>query len=203
MNIVKLQLRTEGTALDEQGNVIFDGPYKRIIAAGTDEVDLDRLSPRARALAEAIAASPLAAANEIWVECDRPIRETLPDWQMWYSPERADQPERRPWSAWDRYKAGDDIDPHAWLERQAAKIPPGWHVLGPDPHTRVATAETGMTAEQVLTYLRGQGRPISPSTWRSYVARGQAPAPARRVGRTPLWDPADIHSFERGDTARA
>lgn len=195
MTVVKLLLRTDADALDEHGQVIFDGRHKRIIKAGYDEVYLDQLSPRARALAEAIAASPLSAANEVWMECDHPIRDVVPDWEMWYSPERAAQPERRPWSAWDRYKATDETDPHEWLERQAAKIPPGWHVLGPDPHTRVATAETGMTAEQVLAYLRSRGRHIAPSTWRAYVARGQAPAPARHVGRTPLWDPADVHAF--------
>lgn len=29
---------------------------------------------------------------------------------------------------------------------------------------------------------------IAPSTWRAYVARGQAPAPRRHVGSTPQWD---------------
>ncbi len=52
-----------------------------------------------------------------------------------------------------------------------------------------------LTTDQVLAYLAEHGRQITPSTWRAYVARGQAPAPARRIGRTPLWNEADIEAF--------
>ncbi len=38
---------------------------------------------------------------------------------------------------------------------------------------------------------------IAPSTWRSYVARGHAPAPARRVGPTPVWDPEMVRAWQR------
>ena len=196
--IVRLLLRQDTPALDEHGDVILDADGRRqMVAAVYDEVDLDRLSPRARALAEAIAASELATASEIWVESDHPIRDRVPDWEMWYSPERADQPERRPWSAWDRYRATDPTDPHDWLERQAAKIPAGWHVIGPTPRKRVATTERGWTIGQVLATLARRGITIKASTWRSYVARGQAPQPAYRVERTPMWDPNDILYWER------
>lgn len=33
---------------------------------------------------------------------------------------------------------------------------------------------------------------VKPSTWRSYVARGQAPQPFRKVGRTPLWAATEV-----------
>jgi|SRR5690625_1854516 len=36
---------------------------------------------------------------------------------------------------------------------------------------------------------------INPDTFSSYVARGQAPEPAQRVGRTPLWAAADIDTW--------
>lgn len=38
---------------------------------------------------------------------------------------------------------------------------------------------------------------VKPATWRSYVARGQAPQPARRVGATPVWDAAQIREWKR------
>lgn len=38
---------------------------------------------------------------------------------------------------------------------------------------------------------------ISPITWRSYVSRGQAPAPSTRISRTPLWDPATVRAWPR------
>lgn len=36
---------------------------------------------------------------------------------------------------------------------------------------------------------------ISASTWRSYVARGQAPQPAERIGRTPLWGREEVDAW--------
>lgn len=36
---------------------------------------------------------------------------------------------------------------------------------------------------------------VRPNTWSSYVARGQAPAPTRRVGRTPLWSEDDVRQW--------
>lgn len=38
---------------------------------------------------------------------------------------------------------------------------------------------------------------VKPRTWSSYVARGQAPAPVRRVGRTGLWDEAEVQEWIR------
>ena len=55
-----------------------------------------------------------------------------------------------------------------------------------------------MTRDQVLAYLAAKGRVIRPGTWSAYVARGQAPQPARKVGRTPLWDPAGVTAFAAG-----
>ncbi|MBN6054497.1 hypothetical protein JYK22_21325, partial [Nonomuraea sp. RK-328] len=201
VHIARIKLRDSAPKHDENGNLVFSHPgttQERVerVQPGYDEVDLDRLSPRARALAEAIAASPTATAAEVWVESDQPIRERMRDWEHWYSPERADQPERRAWRGWSKYPATSDKDPHTWLEEQAAKIPAGWHVLGPTPHERVpSSSDTGMTMEQVLAYLASVGRHIKPSTWRAYVAREQAPQPVRHVGRTPLWDPSEIAAF--------
>lgn len=33
---------------------------------------------------------------------------------------------------------------------------------------------------------------IKPKTWHSYVARDQAPSPVRHIGRTPLWNTAEV-----------
>lgn len=52
--------------------------------------------------------------------------------------------------------------------------------------------ETLLTSDEVLALLAERGRQISASTWRAYVARGEAPAPVEHVGRTPLWDRAQV-----------
>ena len=36
---------------------------------------------------------------------------------------------------------------------------------------------------------------ISTHTWRSYVSRGQAPAPDQVYGRTPVWRPQTIRDW--------
>lgn len=192
-NTVRISLRW---STDEQ-----DAPY--------ETVDLDQLSSRARALAEAVAATPQQATTDIFVEHEKPLRETCPDWQMWYTEEEAALPERRPWRGWAYYPIDSAKSPVEYLEHEARKIPPDWHVLGyvsgePVPSVEEGAADDGMTRDMVLRYLAGAGRSIAPSTWSSYVARGQAPRPARRVSRTPLWARADIDSWlaEKSDQER-
>lgn len=43
---------------------------------------------------------------------------------------------------------------------------------------------------------------VQPSTWRAYVARGQAPAPAKRIGRTPLWSWQEVWTWHTNRTGR-
>lgn len=37
---------------------------------------------------------------------------------------------------------------------------------------------------------------VKPPTWRAYVKRGQAPAPLRRFGRTPIWDATTVRQWK-------
>ena len=113
------------------------------VPAPRDTVDLNRLSPRARALAQAVAASLGGNASFVWIECDRPRGDayTAEERAAYSDPALDDQPVRQEWSAWDRFYADSPEDAYWYLERQAAKIPDGWHIIGPDPHTRVAAPE--------------------------------------------------------------
>lgn len=38
---------------------------------------------------------------------------------------------------------------------------------------------------------------VARDTWYGYVARDQAPKPVRRVGRTPLWDEAEVKEWQQ------
>lgn len=201
MNTVRITLKSRSPELDADGNVVMDGDHVVMAEPQIEEIDLNRLSPRARALAEAVAATTLKTATDIWVEADKPLRDSLPDWENWYTPEEAARPERRPWRGWARYPATSTLDPHRYLETEAAKIPAGWHVLGARPDEPVATQAYGMTVEQVRAYLGMRGRNVSASTWRSYVTRKQAPQPTTSVGNTPLWDPADIIAWAARSSA--
>lgn len=170
-----------------------------------EDVDLDKLTPRARTLAEAIAQTSLRTATDIWMESDKPLRETDPNWHVWYTEEQANQPEQRPWRGWSTYPIASTMTAIDYLESQAAKIPPGWHVLGASPDSPVPSLEAGiadryLTRDQVLAYMRQRGRDISPSTWSSYTAatRQQAPKADRYVGRTPQWRVETIDAFLNG-----
>ncbi|KQC35060.1 hypothetical protein UK82_28530 [Frankia sp. ACN1ag] len=58
------------------------------------------------------------------------------------------------------------------------------------------------TRDQVLAYLADAGRPLTADTWSGYVTRAQAPAPARRVGRTPMWDPDTVRAWQAARRGR-
>ncbi|GIF78132.1 hypothetical protein Asi02nite_76500 [Asanoa siamensis] len=52
------------------------------------------------------------------------------------------------------------------------------------------------TTEDVLAYLQSVGAPISRVTWAAYVSRGQAPAADRMFGRSPVWRPSSVRSWQ-------
>lgn len=54
-----------------------------------------------------------------------------------------------------------------------------------------------ITTAEALELLAELGQPVAPSTWRSYVARKQAPGAIRRRGRDPLYDEDDIREWVR------
>lgn len=171
---------------------------KTTITYGVQRVTLDpdQLSPTARALVEAVAATPSGANVDIWVEADQPIRDTEPDWRLWYTEDEAAKPLRRPWRGWSTEPIVGD--PHQRFEYEASKIPVGWHILGASPHNPLPDAgpPAGYNIQQVINHLAVLGRTIKPGTWRSYVARGQAPKPRRWVeGGTPVWDLEQIEKW--------
>lgn len=70
----------------------------------------------------------------------------------------------------------------------------------PAPEIPEGFPATEWTSEDVLRYLAIRGRNMAPATWYSYVSRGQAPQPIRRVGRTPVFDPLQIIAYAEAST---
>lgn len=182
-SIVKLSLRT-----------VDDGSLRYV------DIDLDQLSPRARALAEAVAQRDLCTRGPIWCVSRATVRDLVADAESWYSTEALNRPHARVWDAWSPYDDQHSLTETEYLEQQARRIPAEYSIVGSSPGSPVPSAtaaheDTGMTRAEVLAYLARHGRRIEPGTWSSYVARGQAPAPVRRVGRTPLWALEDISQW--------
>jgi hypothetical protein len=196
---VTLLLRTATTSADDEAT---------LIPAKPDTLDLDTLTPRARALAEAVAQLPGGERRAGSILCEHRTKtrgDITANPEIWLTPAQRAEPARMTWARWDRYCADSAVAAVEYLERQARKIGPEWRIVSaigaidqyPEVQSSHAAAEDDLlTARGVVEYLgREYGRWINPGTWRSYVARGQAPAVARRVGREGLWSPADIDTW--------
>jgi hypothetical protein len=183
------------------------------------DVDLDQLTPIARALAESIASTALSTRTTIWLQSRRTLRQlaeddeahglagTLARFEFWYTPEHLELPHRIPWGAWSHYPQTSTLTPVEYLEREAQKLPIGYYPIGTSPLDRIvpsaraaADDQEWLTRDQVLALLtesrRGRALPeIKMSTFSGYVSRDQAPAAGKYVGRTPLWDRQVIEAW--------
>jgi hypothetical protein len=177
------------------------------------EIDLDRLSPRARALAQAWHARMLPCRGAVVIQSARTIREMDPDADpTWYTPEQLDAPHRVVWTSWSYYPQNSTMDPHDYLEQQAQRLPVGYVVVGPHRADRVPSVQEAMgdahliTRAQLLEELRRLGRPIAAATLDLYRSPRFAPAgfpqPVQFVGRTPLWDLRHAEEYVRSVGAR-
>lgn len=174
--------------------------------ARPDTVDLDQLTPRARALAEAVAQFPGGRKGAGEIRCQHTSKtrgELTPNADIWLSPEQQAEPAIQNWSAWDKYRADSEMPAAEYLERQARKIPPDWSIVlgrstaaplpAPVASAQAGAADDRLTVRGVIDRLASKhDRHIQPGTWRSYVARDQAPKPVDTVGRESLWSPADV-----------
>ncbi|ACU71734.1 hypothetical protein Caci_2825 [Catenulispora acidiphila DSM 44928] len=205
MTSVTITLHIDAKHVSERGGVSWTQAHPVAI-------DLDTLTPRARALAEAVAQLPGKRKGGGEIMCEhrtKTRRDITPDAESWLPPERLDEPARQAWARWDIYRADSEVPPAEYLEIQARKIPPEWrivcgHAIGlPDPAPVASSQSAGeddrLTPRAVVEYLATRHqRHIGPSTWRSYAARGQAPAPVGHVGRESLWSPVDVDAWATG-----
>lgn len=183
--------------------------YLRDGHAPPEEVDLDALSPMARALAESVDQRESKAKGVIWIRSRRPLREIIvgDGAELFYSAEELDQPDQQPWSGWSPYREDSPATPVEYLEYTARQIPLGWHPIGAHPQTPVPSSEAAsgqqlLTRNQLVAYLHRLGHPVSLDTWSSYVSRGLAPQPSKRIGRTPLWSEDVVLEWTRSRTGQ-
>lgn len=175
-----------------------------------EPIDLDRLTPRARALAEVIASTPLQTRPAVILESTRTIREMggTDDDAIWYGADAMDAPHRVIWEHWARYPQTSPVDPHDYLEGEARKLPLGYYPVGRAKDQRVPSADAArddtdlITRAQIAEVLRELGRPISLATLANYKSRPPAgwPQPVKYIGRTPLWSRSAIEQYARTGT---
>lgn len=197
-NIVNLLLRSDIRVEGDNGELAY-------VSARYEDIDLDELTPRARALAETIAQQSLRTRGPI--RCQHRTatkRDMTPNPEIWLHPDEMDQPYQQTWSGWSKFPATSTMTGAEYLEQQARRIPPEFAIVSAAgcrtlvPSMEAGAADDALTLSAVMEYLARRGRHIMPGTWRSYVARDQAPAPVRQVGRTPLWALADVKAWLDG-----
>lgn len=168
--IVNLKLRDDASTND---------PIPVDVLAEYEDVDLDQLTPRARALAEAIAQSNLRTPTDILVESDRG--------------------ERRSWRGWSHYPATSSMAPAAWLESEARKIPADWHVFGVSPDRPVPSLQAGADDQHLTRDAAMKRIGMSPAAWDTLLGTGHLPEPDRYVHGKPQWRPEAIDAYASRD----
>lgn len=190
-------------------------PEQRTFVAAFDEpIDLDALTPKARALAEALLASAQAAKTAIGIDeaqgaiavetrTAAPPMTTAQRAVYGEDPHREQQPDGSRRRAWvmPRMRADDPRDAAAWIEHQVREnIPPDWYPVGAVRGARVPSADAGaadvaLTRDQVIEYMRRQGQPMAIQGWDTLRGTGHLPEPDRFVSGRPQWRPDTIDAY--------
>jgi hypothetical protein len=173
---------------------------------GQHTVDLDALTAKAAALAEALAEDMYR-----WIR----TRSTKPMRDM-YHPGHAelmvgpdspdlDRPILGTFESWEKVPDDSAEDVHRILEREARKLG-HWYPVARDgsdlPHSRAAANDDGLTRGQVFDLLRRRRScaGITPDEWMRNSTRGLNgfPRPVRHNGQVSLWSRKDVEDFIAG-----
>lgn len=191
-------------------------------AAGLVDVDLEALTPKARAFAEAIHASPGHQPLGVLVNTgktkgDNPnhtyLHGTGPD-----ADEIAAQPDLRLMGNLELIPRNAETTPEEWLEFNARQMPyDAWPIAGARsriepleervPSADAAREDRCLTRDQALRYLGekvGQYVIASNEAWIMLQKAGNAPSPQHYAlgGRMPLWHVDDLDAYASRDYER-
>lgn len=180
----------------------------RLVPAYSEDLDLDQLTPRARALAEALHLSMQPNSNmtfpcDVLCECDATNAELAgrpPARPAEYGPVTDPDTKAQRVVHYQFPKATDRRSTSEWLEEQARDMPLDWYPIGVRHQPRVPSWEAGrddryLTRGQVLDYLRVHGAEMSVQGWDTLIGTGHLPAPDRYACGKPQWLPATIDAY--------
>lgn len=175
-----------------------------------EDVDLDTLTPKARALAEAIHANP--GHQPIGVVCATgETKGDNPNFRLIHGdgPD-ADALAAEPHVATIRnfglIPADSSTTAEDWLEREAVALPLNAYPIagvtsrvGPAtdrvPSADAAATDRYLTRNGVLDYMRDAGQPMGVQAWDTLIGTGHLPEPDRYVLRRPQWKPETIGAY--------
>ncbi|MER5875500.1 hypothetical protein ABT119_06165 [Streptomyces sp. NPDC001910] len=176
------------------------------------EVDLDTLTPKARALAEAVHASP--GHQPLGVLCDTGhTKGDNPNHAYVYgtgveADEIGSQPDLRFMRNLEPLPRDAETSPEEWLEYNARQIPvDSWPIAGARsrmeplaervPSAAAARDDRCLTRDQALRYLADRGIVVSNDAWIMLQKAGNAPEPRHYAlgGRMPLWHVDNLDAY--------
>lgn len=176
------------------------------------EVDLCDLTPKARALAEAIHAS--TGHRPLGVLCDTgKTKADSPNHRYLYGtgPEAEEigrRPDLRFITNLEPIPQGAETTPEEWLEYNARQLPyDAWPIAGARsrmeplkervPSADAAREDRCLTRDQTMHYLAEAGIVIGRDAWWRLVKAEAAPAPRHYAlgGRMPLWHVDDLDAY--------
>lgn len=195
MTLLRVKFRRNGH--DENG---------RLVPAYSEDLDVDQLTPRARALAEALHDTTTHCSGltslDVVFECERTNAEQadrhprVPDA---YRPIKNPDVRATRTVRWDLPSASSPLPLVFWLEEQARIQPLDWYPIGAPNRPRVPTWEAGaadryLTRTQALEYLREHGAPLSDQGWDT-LRPTPILTPDRHAAGRPQWRPETVQAF--------
>lgn len=196
-------------------------PAKLAVRKGSApvEVDLDTLTPKARALAEAIHASTGHQPLGVLVDTGR-TKGDNPNHAYLHgtgpaADEIAAQPDLRFMRNLEPLPRTAETTPEEWLEYNARQIPvDAWPIAGARsrmeplddrvPSADAARDDRCLTRDQALLYLSEHGAGVGPDAWIMLQKAGNAPEPRQYAlgGRMPLWHIDDLAAYAAREVER-
>lgn len=204
MPTIEINVRCHARTVSEGGRI-------RYVRAYPEQVDLDQLTPRARALAEVIT-SVSPRPGEIAIESRQPAPPVRPEVLAAYGDAaraRVNPDGTRIGTLTMTWLAADDPrTAGAWLEDRAQALPAGWYPVAALPRpgdlnrpervnsAEAAAADSYQTRDQFIARLADAGQPIGIQGWDTLRGTGHFPAPDfYTLGNKPLWLAATIDAY--------
>ncbi|MGW2861967.1 hypothetical protein [Streptomyces sp. NPDC001205] len=202
---ITLKLRTDVRQLLDGRDGTSEDDFEYILAHPED-LALDTLTPRARALALAFHGCPGHEKGPVRLERDALVREGRNFAYIYGDGPEAEaagaQHQSTNQTSWAAFPADSPLSAAQWLEREVRTWPMDCYPVGPAGGPRLpedviaaAAADKAVTRDDFAVFMEEHGCPLSPVGWDTLKNTDAFPAPDRYVDRRPQWHPDTLAPY--------